>query len=77
LQLLNEIFRHVAASDLTSALSPGATHPRAPADPNLRPWTPATIKNTLNQPLFFAASPLGSIDKTDVNFRGTCAAHPR
>jgi hypothetical protein len=30
----------------------GAAHPRAPADPNLRPWALATIKNTLNQLLF-------------------------
>jgi len=35
-----------------SAMGHGAAHPAAPADPNLRPWAAAPIKNALNQPLF-------------------------
>jgi len=59
------------------ALGPGADHPAAPADPNLRPWALATIKNTLNQPLFFAVSVSGAVMiKTDINFSCTAAAHP-
>ena len=58
LQLVNEIFRPGLRCIPSSN----------PADPNLRPWTLAPIKNALNQPLFFAASPLGSKDKNRCQF---------
>ena len=45
------------------ALGPGAAHPAAPADLNLRPWAAAPIKNALNQPLFCCSGWRGSNDK--------------